>query len=210
MVLSAAARPRTCSAGEPWLSGRCTHRHMQMPLQRLLPALLIAVFTATACTQAPAPPLAAASLRPRPSSTPSLAAAAVVPGACGITQVLKGGVPAWLDDAGAHNNPNGLPYAVATPPIAAGFLFGYPLRAGHPDNPANKILWVVGRPRGGSALTISAHPIGMSAPLVTTIQPANSLPGEIYPSIVDVPDPGCWHLDLAWAGEQASVEVEYQ
>jgi hypothetical protein len=73
-----------------------------------------------------------------------------------------------------------------------------------------EILWVVARPRGGSALTISAHPIGKVAPLVTTIQPANSSPGEIYPSIVDVPEPGCWHLDLAWAGQQASVELEYQ
>jgi hypothetical protein len=183
---------------------------MQTLWQLLFPALLVTALTVTACTQAPERHLAAPSLLATPSSKPSLSAAAVVPGGCGVTQVLKGGVPAWLDEAGAHNNPDGLPYAVATPPIAAGFLFGYPLRAGHPDNPANKILWVVARPRGGSALTISAHPIGKAAPLVTTIQPANSSPGEIYPSIVDVPEPGCWHLDLAWAGQQASVELEYQ
>ena len=183
--------------------------YVQTRWPRLLLPLLVVALTVIACTQAPEPSAAAPSPPPTASSTPSLSTAVVVPGGCGVTQVLKGGVPAWLDDAGAHNNPDGLPYAVATPAIAAGFLFGYPLRAGHPDNPANKILWVVARPRGGSALTISAHPIGKAAPIVTTVQPANSSPGEIYPSIVDVPQTGCWHLDLAWAGQQASVELEY-
>ena len=183
---------------------------MQTRWSHLRLALLVAALTVPACTQAPEPSLAAPSLLATASSTPQPSAAVVIPGGCGVTELLRGGVPAWLDEAGAHNNPDRLPYAVAAPPIAAGFLFGYPLRAGHPDNPANKILWVVARPRDGSALTISAHPIGRAAPLVTTIQPANSSPGEIYPSIVDVPEPGCWHLDLAWAGQQASVELEYQ
>jgi hypothetical protein len=108
------------------------------------------------------------------NGTPSSSTAVMVRGGCGLTQVLTGGVPGWLDDAGAHNNPDFLPYAVATPPTAAGFLFGYPLRAGHPDNPANKILWVVALPRGGSALVISAHPIGNATPVITTTEPAGS------------------------------------
>jgi hypothetical protein len=57
---------------------------------------------------------------------------------------------------------------------------------------------------------ISGHPVGKSAPLVAVTQPANSTPGEIYPTIVDVPEPGCWHLDLVWAGHQTSIELEYQ
>lgn len=177
---------------------------------RPLLALLASALALAACTQTPLQSLSTPSLLATASSRPSLSAAVVVPGGCGSTQVLKGGVPAWVDDAGAHNNPDGLPYAVATPALAAGFLFGYPLRAGHPDSPANKILWVVAKPRDGAALTISAHPIGKAAPVVSTTQSANSSPGEIYPTIVDVPEPGCWHLDLAWAGQHASVELEYQ
>jgi hypothetical protein len=93
---------------------------------------------------------------------------------------------------------------------AAGFLFGYPLRAGHPENPSNKILWVVGMPRNGSPLEIQVHPLNAAEPSVTVTQPANSSPGEIYPSIVDVPKPGCWHFDLAWSGHQASVDLMYE
>ena len=45
---------------------------------------------------------------------------------CGSTAVVKGGIPRWLDDAGVHNNPTFVPYVIATPAIAAGFIFGYP------------------------------------------------------------------------------------
>lgn len=122
---------------------------------------------------------------------------------------MRGNVPAWLDEAGAHNNP-ATPYVLATPQQAAGFLFGYPLRSGHPENPFNKILWVVGLPRNGSSLEISGHPLESSAPIVKVVSPADSSPGEIYPSIVDVPTPGCWQFELAWAGHTASVELPYQ
>jgi hypothetical protein len=134
----------------------------------------------------------------------------MVPGGCGSSQAYQGGVPAWLDTAGAHNNPDFLPYVITDPPIAAAFLFANPLRAGHPDNPANKILWVVGQPRNGTDLQIAAHPVGATAPTIHASQPANSSPGDIYPSIVDVPQPGCWHFDLSWAGHAAAVELPYR
>jgi len=50
-------------------------------------------------------------------------------GGCGATQVYKGGEPDWLTQAGDNNNPNDLPYFITDPPIAAGFIFGYPLHA---------------------------------------------------------------------------------
>jgi hypothetical protein len=136
--------------------------------------------------------------------------ATVLAGGCGSTPVMRGHVPAWLDEAGAHNNPDALPYVIADPPQAAGFIFGYPLRSGHPDTPTNRILWVVGLPRNGSPLVITSHPLRTAAPIVTQSQPDDSSPGEIYPSIVDVPDPGCWHVDLAWAGHHAAVDLVYQ
>ena len=139
--------------------------------------------------------------------TPS---AAVLAGGCGSTPLMQGHVPAWVDQAGAHNNPDGLPYVIADPSQAAGFIFGNPLRAGHPDNPTNKILWVVGLPRNGSSLVITGHPLPTATPIVAQSEPADSSPGEIYPSIVDVPEPGCWHFDLAWAGHHASVDLLYE
>ena len=45
--------------------------------------------------------------------------------------------------------------------------------------------------------------------MVTVVQPANSGPGEIYPSIVDVPTAGCWVLNLAWGAHRAALALPY-
>jgi hypothetical protein len=140
----------------------------------------------------------------------ALASAPPVPASCTSTVTGKGGTPpVWVESAGGHNNPTGLPFIVDNSNTVAGFIFGYPLRAGHPENPANKILWVVRLPRGGSDLRISAHPLGAATPMVTVVQAADSGPGEIYPSIVDVPTAGCWVLDLAWGPHRAALALPY-
>ena len=136
-------------------------------------------------------------------------AAVSVPGGCGTTQVYKGGEPDWLTTAGDNNNPNGVPYFITSPAIAAGFLFAYPLRAGSVSNPNNKILWVVGLPRDGNPLRVQGHPLAASSPTIDETFPANSSPGEIYPSIVDVPTAGCWHFDLSWGKNRTSVDLVY-
>jgi hypothetical protein len=46
---------------------------------------------------------------------------------------------------------------VAASAMTAGFIFGHPLRAGHPADPANKILWVVRTPREGAPLQITVR-----------------------------------------------------
>lgn len=150
--------------------------------------------------------------RPAPSPAPVAAAPAASPVAgapvCGSTTVVQGSTPQWLDVAGGHNNPIGLPYVITHPELAAGFLFAYPLRVGHPENPANKVLWVVRSPRTGP-LTIDGHPVGAATPTIHEVLPANSGPGEIYPSYVDAPTVGCWQFDLQWAKSHAQVELNY-
>ena len=90
-----------------------------------------------------------------------------------------------------------------------GFLFADPLTA-PPGRTAynNKILWIVRLPREGSPLILDGSSLS-STNKVHLEQPANSRPGEIYPSIVDVPDPGCWHFTLAWAGHTDNVDLLY-
>src|SRR5438132_996081 len=117
---------------------------------------------------------------------------------------------ALVSGASDHNNPGFLPYVISMDQTAAGFIFGYPLRAGHPTDRANKVLWVVRFPRNGSPLNISGQLSGANAPAVHVTQLADSGPGEIYPSIVDVPQPGCWRFDLTWSTHQATVYLEYQ
>lgn len=176
-------------------------------MRRLVVALVttLLVGCSTSSSISARPPTAS----PNASPAPSAQAAHIVPGGCGSTPLVSGGIPSWLDDAGAHNNPTGLPYVVASPVHAAGFVFGYPLSAGHRQDPSNKILWVVGVPRAGSSLEITGHPLNALTPSVHVTQPANSTPGEIYPTIVDVPKAGCWHFDLAWSGNKTSVDLLY-
>lgn len=131
---------------------------------------------------------------------------------CGDTVVHRGDVPAWLVAAGGGSDPPSgapayLPYVIAHPPIAGGYLFIFPLRSG--TRAPNKILWAVGLPREGSPLVITAHPLTASRPVITERLPADSYPGEIYPDGLAVPAAGCWQLTLSWSGHSAVVELAY-
>jgi hypothetical protein len=98
---------------------------------------------------------------------------------------------------------------VADRGTAAGFIWGYPLRAGNPSDPSNKILWIMRLPRHGSRLVIRATPLHAPTPVVTLTRPADSGPGEIYPSIVNVPRAGCWRLTLHWAGHEDTLDLAW-
>ncbi len=91
----------------------------------------------------------------------------------------------------------------------AGFLFGYPLMAGNPQPYSDKILWVVATPRDGQPLRLTGHPAGATAPVVSSAWPADSTPGEIYPSEIVVPAPGCWQFTLSWNGHTDIVDLWY-
>jgi hypothetical protein len=47
------------------------------------------------------------------------------------------------------------------------------------------------------------------APVVRESLPADAGPGEIYPSYVNVPKPGCWQLSLRWAGHSDQLTLRY-
>src|SRR2546423_14906501 len=128
-----------------------------------------------------------AAARPTPSSTTQTTAASVSADGCGVTAIVRGGVPAWLDEAGGHNNPTGLRYVIGHPALVAGFLFSDPLRAGHLANPSNKVLWIVRTPRDRSPLTIDGHPLGATSPTVHETRPADSGPADSYADGVEAP-----------------------
>jgi hypothetical protein len=139
------------------------------------------------------------------SAAPSAGRASHVGGGCGATPLRRGAAPSWAATA----NPPRIPYALGAHREAAGFLFGHPLRAGKQVNPANKILWIVASPRGGKPLRLTGHPLGAASPVVSSSWPANSSPGEIYPSIINVPAPGCWRFTLSWNGHSDTVDLRY-
>jgi hypothetical protein len=120
---------------------------------------------------------------------------------CGATAITTGKPPAWA----AGNAPT-LPHAVSEAGNVVGILFGYPLTV-HRRSRSNKVLWVVRQPRDGNPLVITAH-AGTASVHVSF--PADSSPGEIYPSIVDVPRAGCWRFTLAWGPHVDHIDLPYR
>lgn len=153
-----------------------------------------------ACTPAPAPvPGPTAPTPPEPSPT-------AIAGGCGDTRLWTGAAPGWTADAGVGQ----LPYALSHEGNVYAGLFANPLRAGATGTgPNNKILWIVREPRDGQPLRLTLHRLDGTGETVTHSEPANSGPGEIYPSIVDVPAAGCWAITAEWAGHRATLELPW-
>jgi hypothetical protein len=130
---------------------------------------------------------------------------------CGTTTLHRGRVPTWALPAFSLSGTKSTqwPYVMAHHGTAMAVVFGFPLHAGEPTNPRNKVLWVMRLPRNGSSLAISAHRLGGNARSVHSSWPPDSSPGEIYPSYVDVPRAGCWRVTLHWAHHTDSVDLGY-
>ena len=128
---------------------------------------------------------------------------------CVPAPIHHGAPPAWSAGAWSSSSPGfTVPYALSAGDAAGAFFFAHPLRSGHPSNPSNKVLWIVRSPRDGHPLTITAR-LGTDPSDVVRIQrPADSSPGEIYPSYVDLPKAGCWRLSLAWGPHRTNIDVQ--
>lgn len=136
---------------------------------------------------------------------PPVPGASYATGGCGPRPLLSGDVPSWTGSA----NPPALIYVLGRHQQVAGFLFGFPLMAGHPEPFTDKILWVVRSDRHGAPLRLTGHPLNAAAPVVRSSWPANSSPGNIYPSDIEVPAPGCWRFTLAWHRHTDTVDLWY-
>jgi hypothetical protein len=58
-------------------------------------------------------------------------------------------------------------------------------------------------------MIITGHRRGASRLSVHLSIPADARPGEIYPSIVNVPRPGCWQFALSWGGHVDRIDLPY-
>lgn len=68
----------------------------------------------------------------------------------------------------------------------------------------NKILWV---PRVSSPV---GAPLEIQATLNGTGETATrTVDGGPGPSIIDLPSPGCWSIDLTWGDHHDHLELEY-
>ena len=163
---------------------------------------VVAVLSLAGCTPSPPAPPASA---PAPSaSTAPVSLASPIAGGCGDTPVWSGSPPEWTASAGL---PSGSRFVLSHEENLVGVLFAFPLKAqSDPNGPNNKILWIAREPREGTSLQLTLR---QDQGVVTQREPANSGPGEIYPSIVDVTGPGCWAVTAEWAGHRATLELSY-
>jgi hypothetical protein len=167
-------------------------------------------FALAGCTSSVSGPQPNRSLAVTPPASPSAPGPSVSPvaGPAGCGSIYPAGStrPAWVQSAGPGLD--GLTWVLSSEQNMVGMLFGAPFRAGsRNDGRSNKILWISREPRNGATLKITGS--SDKGDSMSASQAADASPGEIYPSIVDVPAPGCWHLNLAWGSNTATVDLYY-
>jgi hypothetical protein len=103
-----------------------------------------------------------------------------------------------------------LGYVVSDQQNLVGFLFADPLYAGRlpPELGNDKVLWVVRYPRNGHPLELTISRAGPAQRRHWEV-PADSSPGEIYPSGVHAPSPGCWHVVAEWGSHRATLALPF-
>ncbi|MFC0032374.1 hypothetical protein ACFFMM_22915 [Micromonospora chaiyaphumensis] len=140
------------------------------------------------------------------SATPATPAANAPTGCA--ARVEAGRLPDWAD-AGFSGDARA-PHVFGARGEIVAVLFGQPLTVGREEGPANKILWVA-RP----AATPSPDPAAPATLVITatlagtTTRATREVAGGPGPSIVDLPQAGCWHLDLRWSGRTDTMDLVY-
>jgi hypothetical protein len=186
-------------------------------LTRFISLLGIAVFVLSACTnQAPSPHQTTVSTPTATVLAPHMALlklAGTVPASCPITPVFTG-------PSGGSPNLDFLPWMKAEPTssgIVAYLFFVLPGFAtthtygplhtggGYPDGSTTKILWSINNPNASAALEITGKKLSAGHETFQQTFPMASSPRGDYPSIVNVPTPGCWQLQIKSGTVAASV-----
>jgi hypothetical protein len=176
---------------------------------RTIVSMAAAGLLVAACSSLPPPsPTSSPTSAASPSTLRSPQAAASpspVGGGCGSTQVFAGPGP----DAAIGLADN--PWALAAPAdagIVAYFWHPPPdvVFASSPSDDGTKVLWVSHEEQSGN-LVIKAHPLGATSPVVTFDVPPASSPAGNYPSGIELPRAGCWHLDLTIGSAQGAIDL---
>jgi len=120
--------------------------------------------------------------------------------------VQQGVLPDWARAGFVDPEPEAT-YSLSRGGQILGILFGFPLSAPSRPDANNKILWVSPR-ADGHDLVIAGQWMEGTRPVGDPVQV--SIPGGPGPSIVDMPEPGCWRFTLRWAGVVDTMDLEYQ
>ena len=122
------------------------------------------------------------------------------PAAAASCAVRVGVLPPWARDGFSESKPV-MPYVLSDRGSVIAILWSrqHPLSSPAMRDQNNKILWV--SPKAGAPLVIHAHLGSMSV--------TREVAGGPGPSIIDMPQSGCWTFDLAWGGHRDTIRLPY-
>ena len=135
------------------------------------------------------------------AQSPSPAPARPARTGCG-SPVETGPLPEWA--RAGFSGDSSMPHVMGDHGDIVAAIFGYPLAVSKPDGSANKILWVSRRPAAPGDLVIEARLDGSDASV------SRRVAGGPGPSIIDLPEPGCWRLTLVWPEHTDSMDLTYR
>jgi hypothetical protein len=123
------------------------------------------------------------------------------------SEVARGVLPVWARAGFSGKRPR-IAHVVGHSGQIAAIVFGYPLRSPPAEGRNNKILWVSRTwPKKPAPLWIRAQRMDGTRAIGAPVR--HIVPGGPGPSIVDVPQAGCWRLTLTWSGRRDSLDLAY-
>lgn len=148
--------------------------------------------------------LSACTAEPSKSEPKAAASAPVEPAAC-TPDVRQDVLPEWA--RGGFSGDARAIYTLGRAGQIVAVLFGFPLKQPPVEGRNNKILWVASPSEDHEGadpdLVIQARLNGTGDPVERRVD------GGPGPSIIDLPQAGCWRLSLSWGGRQDSLDLEY-
>jgi hypothetical protein len=138
---------------------------------------------------------------------PAQAADAASAPAC--SSVVENAVlPVWARGGFSEAQPRSRHITARSGAIMA-ILFGYPLQSPPAHGRNNKILWVARTPPAGmTTLYLRAQRMDGTANVGSPV--SRRVAGGPGPSIIDVPEAGCWRFTLTWHGHSDTLDLRYR
>ncbi|MFG2054352.1 hypothetical protein ACGFI9_09985 [Micromonospora sp. NPDC048930] len=123
------------------------------------------------------------------------------------SRIETGSLPDWAD-AGFSGDAR-IPHVFGAKGEIVAVLFAHPLTHNRTDGANNKILWVP-RPATASPDPTAPATLVITATLDgTDTRATREVTGGPGPSIIDLPQAGCWHLVLSWSGRTDTMDLRY-
>ena len=145
------------------------------------------------------------SQEPQPATSEHAAPTAESPpaGACRYTYPSTL-LPEWAESGFSEPEPS-VPHVLSDKGDMAAIVWAsqHPLASPPAADKGNKILWVARIGAADGPLEIRATSEDTGQTVSRTVEPA---PG---PSIIDLPSPGCWSLELTWGRHHDHLQLGY-